>query len=273
MNTEKEKILNDIKFNNPISYSSWDYITVDDLLSLDNNNISYLEYACLNKTPFPPPKDNNITNQILNNLNALYICAKKNYLTWIYIINNEDIFFEKIDDNQTLIEYILKNKIRLPHLFILYFKKRYEIIKYINKYCKEKLSDVTKEILAKLLTKNNNNYPLDEFIDIPDVRILIIKKAPKTLLLSYCKEKKDYRILKYANEDILLEKLENNKLIIEKLLDDYIDPLFYNYDFKSTKILNILLTRNRLDLLYKASISILLSNYKDNYTYLELLID
>ena len=273
MKKEKEKILNDIKFNNPINYSSWEYISIDDLLSLDKNGISYLEYACLNKIVFPPPYDNNITNQILNNLNALYICAKNNYLSWIYIINNEDIFFEKIDDNQTLIEYIFKNKVKLPFLFILYFKKRYEIIKYIYKYCKEKLSDVTKEIIAILLTKKNGTYPLDEFIDIPDIRKIVIKKSSKELLLSYCKDKDDYRILKYAEENILLEKLDNDKLIIEILLDNYIDPLFYNYDFKSDKILNILINRNRLDLLYKADISILLSNYKDNYTYLELLID
>ena len=70
----------------------------------------------------------------------------------------------------------------------------------------------------------------------------------------------------------LLYKLDNGKRIIEELFDNRIDLTFYGYDFMSKDILDMLIKRNRINLLYKGDISLLLSKYYNNMTYLDFMI-
>ena len=53
--------------------------------------------------------------------------------------------------------------------------------------------------------------------------------------------KKDYDMLRYVTEEELLTEIADGEKLIEVMLDIELEPLFYEYDFKSKEILDILL--------------------------------
>lgn len=271
MSTDKKQVLEDIKQGKKIDFFSWTNISLKDLFTVDENNITYFEYACKNHIDFP--FISNIRKDITNNLQAMYLCAKYNHLSWISIIENEDIFFEEIEPGKKLIDYICENNVKTDSFFLPSFKKHPEIIDYIIKYKPNELIFISKELVATLLTEQNGIYPVDKYLNNSKIMESIIDKAPNDLFTKYCFAKNNYDLLKNGKEQILLFKLENGNTVIEELLDKGYDPTFQNYDFKSNEILDILVKRNRFDLLYNGDITLLLSTYQDDKTYLDFMIE
>lgn len=269
MDEKKKILLKEIKEGKQIDFLESLKITLSDLLNKDENNIYYLEYAIKNKSSILF----NIKNDISNNSLALYICAKNDYLKSIFSFQNEDLFFETVDNNQKLIDYIFENKIDYGFSFVSSFKKHLEIIDYLIKYQKNEFYSISDDLIIELLTERDGKYPLDDYIEIETIKNKVVTKAPVVLLLNYCKAKNNYDILKYAKEEVLLSKLENGKMIIEELLDRGVEPEFYNYDFKSQEILDILIKKNRIDLLYNGDIELLLSSFENDKTYFDLMIE
>ena len=267
---EKNQLLEDIKNGKELNLQDWNNLSLSDLLTKDENNITYLEYACKDKQLFYA--NYRIKLDIYKNLEAMYICAKNNYIRWVDFFDYEDIFFEKID-GEKLIDYIFNNNIEIGYFFFIGFKKHAEIIDYILKKDKKYLNHLSPELAESLLTKQNGTYPVDKYIDIPEVKKFIAGSAPKESLIKYCLEKENYDLLKNAKEAVLLSDNGKGKRIIEELLDRKIDPTFYEEKFTSKETLDILLKRNRIDLLYNAELSLLLSKYDNKITYLELMIE
>lgn len=242
-------------------------ITLNDLLKKDKNNHYYLEYVCQKKLFF----SRELADDILNNLEALKICIKYNYLNWIISINNEDIFLKKNKNGKNLMDYIFENNINYGFFFISYFNKRYEIIDYLLKYRKEDIYQLSYNIVDLIFTEKKGRFIVDKYVDNDDFIKEIMMKVSSNKLVNYCIKKNNLSLLKYADEEVLLMRYKG-KYIIEYLLDLKIDSLFYNYYFKDKRIINILIARNRIDLLYKADLDLLFDNYNDK-TYFDLMIE
>ena len=163
INNDTLKILNSIK-NTDERYYDFSDITLNDLLTLDETGVTYLDYIC-QKVLFIPYK---IKNEIKSNKQALYICAKNNYLDWLFDIDNEDIFFEKVEEDKTLLDYIYENKVQICS-FASNFKKHYEIIDYLIKYNSTQFYQISDEMAKTLFTEQNGMFPIDNYINNEDV--------------------------------------------------------------------------------------------------------
>ena len=161
MGNSKKNILENIRLGRVISKDEFLNISLDDLFDSDENGISYLEHLC--KRRIVIPYYYSLKKEIENSLNALYMFAKYNYLDWFILFDNEDIFFQKVDTGETLIDYIFKNHVKLNDNFFESFKKRYEILDIIVNYNDLPLLNFISPVLYDyLLKKENGIYPVEK---------------------------------------------------------------------------------------------------------------
>ena len=78
MNDKKKQILEGIKLGKVRELS--DDISLSDLLSVDENNVSYLEYALKNAVDL----SRKLSQEVLNNYQALCICITRNLFNYIW---------------------------------------------------------------------------------------------------------------------------------------------------------------------------------------------
>ena len=274
----KEEILKKIK-EGLIEKSDWENISLSDLLVQDENETYYLEYALENvyynfeeydgfEMPF------RIREEISNNLFALVLCAKWKLLNYVYAYLNEDIFFEKLETGEKFIDYLFKNELIDPEYFFVQFKRRYEIIEYLIKY-NITYYELSREMIMLILTKKDGSYPVDKYINNKYVRKHLIKEAPEELLVKYCDDKGDYEILKDGSISILLFKIKNGKYVIEELLDEGIEPTFYDWNDTTTSTIfsEVLVKKERFDLLYRVDLELLIKIFIGNKTYFDLMLE
>ena len=264
--TIKEK-LQEIKFGYLVTDVPLKYLLLE-----DSEGITYLEYLLKGK----PPKNllEQTFNEIATNPKAIYICIKSNYYVFDLNIKNEDILFEKIEDDKNLIDIILKGNYPLYYYIFNSIKNRVEFIDYIIKYSNDSLlRNLSYELIDNLFTNKNGIYPIDKYIDNNIIIKMIIQKVSIEKLINYCKNKNDFYLLSYVNQNNLLYVMDNGKKVYEFLLDNNIDPLFFNFDIDSKEILDELVKRGKIDLLYNAKAKSLLSNYDENRTYFDLMVE
>ena len=235
-------VLNKIKDNNKIFYSEWNALTVNDLLSKDENNITYFEYLFKNNIEFMYNLSDRCMMDLTSNIDALRIGLKYGNMEWLRYFDNEDILYEPIEDNKNTIELIFERKLRWYRYDQL--KKNMKIFDYMIKYQPYSLSSLNKEIVEKLFTKVGDSYPYDKYVNDDNVNSKFIICVPKELIINYCIEKNKYELFRFCNEKILLEEI-NNKTILEILLDKNIEPLITLNEKHS---FDILVEKNRYDL-------------------------
>ena len=265
----RNQMLDGIKSGKVSFIGSWNDITLSDLLSVDENNIPYFEYVFKNNVYFSEV----VERELFSNLDVLYFCAKNDYFKRIYIVPDEDIYFEKSQDGKNLIEYIIKHNVEVSYSFFSKFEKHVELVDYLVKYDIFSLSRLSPKLIDLLLEEQNGIYLVDKYIHDPDVMDVVFRKGTNNKILSYCSAKNDYTMLKDANEELLLYDMGDGKKVIEFLLDNEIDPTFSGFYFNSSYILELLVERNRFDLLYGADLSLLLSWYDGDRTFLDLMIE
>lgn len=243
-------------------------LKMEHLLLSDDLGITYLEYACKGGISFTY----NLKKNIVNNKEALYICAKNNNLSWIYNIDNEDIFFEKVEDDKTLLDIILGGK--LDHLsFIGLFKKNYEIIDYMIKYNNFDYWKLSKSVLLLLFTEKDGLFPISKYVDNKKLISSIIRKVPSDVLINYCKIDNQIDILVDAEENVLLSDFDSGKTILDEIFDRNLSPTFNGYDFVDKRTIDILVQRGRFDLLYNGDLNLLFTTYDSDRTYFDLMIE
>ena len=189
MSDEVLVILNKIKNGKTVNESDTEKLTLNDLLKKDDNNITYLEYCCKGYLLFLNKK---ITKEIGKNKEALYICINNGCLFEIGEFD-ENILFENISENKTLVEYIFEkqigSQIRLSNIH-----EHLEILDYFIRYNQSAL--IEKEFALKLFEEKNGVYPIDKYIKLisngEQVVNEIVKKTidlvPIDCLLKYCKK-------------------------------------------------------------------------------------
>ena len=273
--TEKNRILNSIKNDDLLSDIDIEMLSIDDLLVQDDTDTTYLEYICRRKDGFNIISK--LEEKIKLNARAWYICFKEGLLDFNRSFQNEDVFFDKIDGDKTLAQLIIQNRLVL-HLdfFSQRIKYHHQIIDYYIKYNLLNKLIISSDLVNKLFTLENGTFIVDKYTENGAIIFPIIKyiyKVSVPNLLNYCRLKSNYCILKYCRENQLLELVENNKTLLEILLDNNIIPNFNNNFIVNKKIMDILIKKNRIDLLCFSDLELLLSLYDENRSYLDLIIE
>ena len=258
---KRKKLLDDIKKNKDVK--------LDDLLAMDANNKSYLAYACKERLTFGYL----LEQQILKSSQALFICVRNNYFDWIYSFEDEDVFFEEVENGKILIEYVLENNIKYSPTIISSFKYHLEIVDYLIKYKPDDLLLLSYELLTKIFIEKNNQQVINKYLSNEIFLEKVIPQMPANYLINYCQTNNRYDILKYSTESCLLTKLDNGKMVVEELLDRGIKPLMNNFYITDKRLLDILIKYHQMDILYKGDIELLLSKYNNDNTYFELMIN
>lgn len=103
----------------------------------------------------------------------------------------------------------------------------------------------------------------------------IIFKISVDELVNYCQNNKKMIFFKYISEDIYMTKLSNNTTLFEELLNKNMDFTYVLCDKKidNIEILNLMVKKNRIDLLYKVDLQLLLSPYNKEKSYFDLMLD
>ena len=226
---KRKKLLDDIKKNKDVK--------LDDLLAMDANNKSYLAYACKERLTFGYL----LEQQILKSSQALFICVRNNYFDWIYSFEDEDVFFEEVENGKILIEYVLENNIKYSPTIISSFKYHLEIVDYLIKYKPDDLLLLSYELLTKIFIEKNNQQVINKYLSNEIFLEKVIPQMPANYLINYCQTNNRYDILKYSTESCLLTKLDNGKLVVEELLDRGIKPLMNNFYITDKRLLDILM--------------------------------
>lgn len=261
------QILNEIKLGKPSLDSEYKRLSLTDLLSKDENGITYLEYACDNHIGLPY----NLEHEICKNPLAIYLCIKKKYTNYLFYINDENLLLTKVNDNETLIEYTIKNCDSI-YSIVKVFKENYIIIDYIMQYCPNNAYCLSSDIITKLFKNPEGIQYIEKYKNNDDFVRNVFQKAEPALIIEFVKRNNMFEYLKYGTEELLLAEYEPGVTCYEVLLKNGIEPIFAFPSLKEKSSMEILLKCNRPDLLYNASKKLLLEKMDENITYLEYLI-
>ena len=271
------KILEKIKNGERLSFFEFFSITLNDLLEVDSGNVYYLEYACNNMM-----LSDDLIKEILNSKEALYIIAKNNHIKKLLKnmliddikIENEDIFFETIEGDKKLIDLFLENCSDFDYWFVGYFKNKLEIVDYMIKYGLDwECNYLSKEVVNKLFTEKDGKFLIDKYISNNDFVFSILDSASLSVLLNYCQRKGDYNIFKDISEKKLLTNVTSKKTLLEFLLDRGFNPITEDCIIWDKNILDILIKKNRFDLLHNANMCLLFEEYSLGKSYFDLMVE
>lgn len=170
---------------------------------------------------------------------------------------SENLLYEKIDDNKELIEYLIENQ----YFTILKSssEKNLRIMDYCIKY--NRFDIISSNILNELFVEHNGSFLAEKYLNNDEFlnRLQGYDLDKRKALKLY--EKGYKQIMIHAKEDALLTKY-NGTTILDDLLKSNMTPTFYGYDFKSPETIKILYDNNRPELMYNATLELLM-NYPD----------
>lgn len=216
--------------------------TLKDYLLKDEDGLTYLERLLKDGKKL----DYNQELKLRKSIDAGYIYAKydKDLFGFKY---TEEQLFTKIN-NEYFIEYLL-SKNKCSSWIVKVITEHIEIIDLLIKYDKYSLIWINKELVNKLLVKDdNNNYLIEKYIkDEIVMRMLLNKCENAEILIEIIEKINNKNLLNRCDKDILLNKTKSGKTVLEYLLEK--------------KLIN------RIDL------KILLNNYKNSKTYLDYILE
>ena len=257
--SKKQKLIDEIKNGNKKEIEEKD-IFVEDLLEPMEDGMTLLEFIIKNNV-----KLNSFKFELSKNLDALVILIGCKYNI---SINDEQLLYKDIGNNKKLIDLLLEN----DDIFNIKIasKNDLRIMDYCVKY--DRFDIINNDILEELFVEREGHFLAEKYLSNNKfVFSLACNKIDNSKLLKLFKM--GYKnILINAREDLLLEEY-NGSTILEELLKSNIDPSFKGYDFKSLKIIEILYKFNRPDLMYNASLELLLNHPSKEDNYLQYLID
>lgn len=216
--------------------------TLKDYLSKDENGLTYLERLLKDGKKL----DYNQELKLRKSIDVGYIYAKydKDLFGFKY---TEEQLFTKIN-NEYFIEYLL-SKNKCSSWMVEVITEHIEFIDLLIKYDKYSLIWINKELVNKLLVKDdNNNYLIEKYIKGETVmRILLNKCENAEILIEIIEKINNKNLLNGRDKEVLLNKTKSGKTVLEHLLEKQLI--------------------NRIDL------KILLNNYKNNKTYLDYILE
>ena len=242
--------------------------TLKDYLSKDKNGVTYLERLLKKGKRLDVFQEDRIKNSV----EAGYIYTKYNRKLYLFEYTEEQLFANI--NGEYFIEYLL-SKNNFSTSMIEEIKNHIEFIDILIKYDKYKLIYINKELVNKLLLKDdNNNYLIEKYInDETVIKYLIDKCDDGNILLEiFDNHNIDINILKYCNEQTLMSKINNNETLLDYLLNKNIIPDKLNNIPNNNDYIKFLIDKNILDYFKNVKEEVLL-NVINNKTVLEILLE
>jgi len=241
--------------------------TLEDYLSKNEDNITFLEYLLKNDIYIYN------TNVFNNSIEATLIYLKLDKSLGGIDLEEEQLFTNI--DGKYLIEIII-DKNKSVDRFV---KKIKENIKIIDVLIANKgefyLSYISPEIINKLMTLSpDGTYPIEKYFNNQRVisKLISLITKPKELI-DLCKKHNNYNALTNAVPEVLMYKLDNNKTLLEDLYDKNEIPYNLEYIPQNSDFIKFLLQKELYNYLAKAKESVLLTKINSEKTLLEELIE
>ncbi len=257
--SKKEKLVEEIKNGSKKVIKEKD-IFLEDFLEPMEDGTTLLEFVVKNNVEF-----SSFNHELFKNLDALVILIGYKYNISIY---DEKLLYKDIGNNKKLIDLLIE-KGDIFNITIA-SKNDLQIMDYCVKY--DRFDIINDKILEELFVERDGHFLAEKYLSNNKfISSLNFNKIDNSKLLKLFKM--GYKnVLINASEDLLLKEYEGST-ILEELLKSNIDPSFIGYDFNSPKIIEILYKFNRPDLMYKASLELLLNHPSKENNYLQYLID
>lgn len=267
--TEKlQEILQEIE-SGKRKYISDLNLTREDLLTKDANGIYFIEYLLKNKISLLSLKD-----KIEDDAEIIYLFCKHKQPLYMFNFNEEQLF--STINGKRLFDYIVEKNM-LNDRIIRAIKNNTEIIDLLIKNKKQYyLSYVSIEMKNKLMTKNiDGSYLIEKYLNNESILKKIIPLIDDTnKLLDLCMKNNDYNLMQYANENVIMSKLNQNSTILEFLINEKnIIPDILNNIPNDLDFIKFLMENNFYDYLKKAREDIQLLKIDSEKTLIEILIE
>ena len=244
-------------------------LTREDLLTKDANGIYFIEYLLKNKIPLYSLKD-----KIEDDAEIIYLFCKHKQPLYMFNFNEEQLF-STINDKR-LIEYIIEKNM-LNDKIISAIKNNTEIIDLLIKNKEEYyLQYISIEMKNKLMTKNTDgSYLIEKYLNNEEALERLIRVIDDTnKLLDLCMKHNNYNLMKYANENVIMSKFNQNSTILEFLIKEKnITPKVLKSIPNNVDFINFLINNNYYDYLKNADENVLLFEISPSKTLLEFLIE
>lgn len=244
-------------------------LTVDDLFTKDNNGMYFLEYLLKSDIMLP----SKLKDGIKSNPLAAYLFCKYDKSLFGFKLSDRDLFTEF--GNKRLIEYLLENK-KISRSLIEGICENIEIVDLLcntNNY--QYLNYLSKDIISKLITKDNNGiYPIEKYLGnkrFMDKIIPFINNID--VLLDICSRSNNYDLMRGANSRMLMSDYNDEKTVLQFLLDNSIIPDCLKNIPDDIVFVKYLISNNLYDYLKNARESVLLMEVSPSKTLLEFLIE
>ena len=245
------------------------------------NDKKYIEYFIENKS-ISQRLINKIINKINKHLEIIDLLIDKNKINYCEFLSPEIInkLTQKNNDGVYTIEKYLNNK-KVSDKLLYLINDPNVLIELSRKY--NNMEFLKKANVNALLYQNQNGDSFLEFL-INKVHVTpdLLTNVPKnTELIRFLINNNLYEYLVLAEEDTLLVEIEQNKTLLEYLIENEHPPEFKDGVWKE-KTLKILKDKNKLELPNNVNYRLLLKSSKDvfgldtsneNKTVLEYMLD
>ena len=249
----QEKLNNGLKHLRPSDYFS------DDFMKPFGNETTFLEYAFKNNIIIY----NTYVPKTIEEI-KLYVKYRKKLPYGI----KENLLYEKINDNELFIDYLMKNNIERTLRDAV--KEDLRILDYCVKY--NNFTSLNEKILDNLFASINGSYEALKYLNNDNfIKALSHYNIPKSIALDMI-DKGYLKALQHSKEDILLEYYYDGKTILEHLLDNKINLTFGSVQIYDQRTINTLYKYRRPDLMRYANISLLVNYPSKRNNYLKYMI-
>ena len=245
-------------------------LTKEDLFTKDDNGSYFLEYLLRKKIMIPLE----LKEELKTNALAAYLYCKNDQSIFNFELTEKDLFIEF--DGKRLIEYILK-KNEMTKSMIESIHENIEIIDLLcnsNNYLY--LNYLSKDIITKLITKDNNGiYPIEKYLNNESLMDIIIPSIDDiNIILEICDKYNNYDLIKSVEARMFMTNYKDNRTVLQFLLNDKnVVPVCLINIPEDIVFIKYLIKNNLYDYLKKADEYVLLLEISPGKTLLEFLIE
>ena len=245
-------------------------LTKEDLFTKDDNGSYFLEYLLRKKIMIPLE----LKEELKTNALAAYLYCKNDQSIFNFELTEKDLFIEF--DGKRLIEYILK-KNEMTKSMIESIHENIEIIDLLcnsNNYLY--LNYLSKDIITKLITKDNNGiYPIEKYLNNESLMDIIIPSIDDiNIILEICDKYNNYDLIKSVEARMFMTNYKDNITVLQFLLNDKnVVPVCLINIPEDIVFIKYLIKNNLYDYLKKADEYVLLLEISPGKTLLEFLIE
>ena len=182
---------------------------------------------------------------------------------------DESLLYEDIGEGKLLIDYLIENA------YFHAIKHNVNSDLRILDYCValNRFDFLSTAILNKLFEERDGSFLAEKYLNNSEFIGIIANHtiADEVVIKLYNKGYKKIAI--NAKESVLLSTCSSGTTILEDMLKSGMLPTFFEYEFNKEETFEILMKYKKYELLYKASMELLMNHPNKRYNYLQYMID